>query len=340
MLGRFDPIIFLALASLMAGPSLAIGRGADPDSCVGCQFNFGTIVQGAQVVHEFALRNEGGQPLRITGVQLSPPLQLARMPAVIPAKGSSVLRLSMDSSNLEGEFNGQLIVMLGDPLAKPRVFSVVGRIAPSIEVLPLPAFFISTSKGVAKSTTLEIVNHQHEPIDLKIKSPPAANYQAKLQPIEPGKRFRLTVTVPADAPAGRTSSRLELKSSSAARPIIYVGVNANVRERVYTFPESVDFGRLRMSELRSGTAGQAGAVQTLMVYQTGGKNFGLKASASLRGMGLAAERGPQGDRVQITASLIANKVLPGPIHGTIKLQTNDPEFATLTVPVTGEIVAD
>lgn len=333
-------LVPVMLAGALACLGLARAEGAKPGSCAECQFNFGTIVQGAVLEHQFPLRNDGNQPLHIAGVQLSPPLQLAKMPAVIPAKGIAMLKLSMDSSNLEGEFSGQLIVMLSDPLAKPRVYSLAGKIAPSIEILPLPAFFVSTSKGVAKSATLEIVNHQREPIDLRIKSPPAVNYQMKLQAVEPGKRFRLTITVPANAPAGRTGGNLELKSSSAARPIIQIGVNTNVHERVYTFPDSVDFGRLAMSELRSGKVAQLGAVQTLMVYQTGGKNFGLKASASLRGMGLAAERGPQGDRVQITASLIANKVQPGPIRGTIKLQTNDPEFATLTVPVTGEIVAD
>jgi len=333
-------LVLLLLAGALAWLGLVRAEDTKPGSCAECQFNFGTIVQGAVLEHQFPLRNDGAQPLRIAGVQLSPPLQLAKMPAMIPAKGSAMLKLSMDSSSLEGEFEGQLVVMLSDPLAQPRVFTLTGKVAPPIEILPRPAFFVSTSKGVAKSATLEIINHQREPIELKIKSPPAANYQLKLQAIKPGKRFRLTITVPANAPAGRTSSRLELASSSAAKPIVYVGVNTNVRERVYTFPETVDFGRLTMSELKSGKAAQAGAVQTLMVYQTGGKKFGLKASAPVRGMALAAERGPQGDRVQITASLVPGKVVPGPIRGSIKLQTNDPEFPTVTVPVTGEIVAD
>ncbi|MBP8080913.1 MAG: DUF1573 domain-containing protein [Arenimonas sp.] len=333
-------LVILLLASALTWLGVASAQGEKPADCAECQFNFGTVVQGDVVQHQFPLRNDGNQPLRIAGVQLSPPLQLAKMPAMIPAKGSAVLNLSMDSSNLEGPFEGKLVVMLSDPLAEPRVFSLAGKISPPIEILPLPAFFVSTSKGVAKSATLEIINHQRDPIDLKIQTPPTANYQLKLQPIKPGKRFRLTITVPATAPAGRTSSRLELKSSSAAKPIVYVGVNTNVRERVYTFPESLDFGRLTMRELKSAQAAQVGAVQTLMVYQTGGKNFGLKARSSVRGIGLAAERGPQGDRVQITASMIAGKAVPGPIRGTIELQTNDPEFPKLTVPVTGEIVAE
>ena len=333
-------LVLLLLAGALAWLGLVRAEDTKPGSCAECQFNFGTIVQGAVLEHQFPLRNDGAQPLRIAGVQLSPPLQLAKMPAMIPAKGSAMLKLSMDSSSLEGEFEGQLVVMLSDPLAQPRVFTLTGKVAPPIEILPQPAFFVSTSKGVAKIATLEIVNHHRQPIDLKLQTPSTANYQVKLQAIQPGKRFRLTLTVPASAPAGRSSGRLELKSSSAATPVVYVGVNTNVRERVYTFPETVDFGRLTMRELKSAQAGQVGAVQTLMVYQTGGKNFGLKARSSVRGIGLAAERGPQGDRVQITASMLAGKAVPGPIRGTIELQTNDPKFPKLTVPVTGEIVAE
>ena len=77
-----------------------------------------------------------------------------------------------------------------------------------------------------------------------------------------------------------------------------------------------------------------------MVYQTGGRDFFVKSGSTVPGLELAAERGPQGDRVQITASLLSAKAAPGPIRGTIQLHTNDPTFPELTVRVTGEIVAD
>ena len=112
---RCKSLVLAILAFALGWIGLAAAQGAKPGDCAECQFNFGTIVQGAVLEHQFPLRNDGNQPLRIAGVQLSPPLQLAKMPAVIPAKGSAMLKLSMDSSNLEGEFEGQLVVMLSDP---------------------------------------------------------------------------------------------------------------------------------------------------------------------------------------------------------------------------------
>ena len=328
----------LLVASAWPGP--AISQGVAPGSCPGCQFDFGAVVQGTLVVHEFALRNDSAQPLRIAGVQLSPPLQLARMPAVVPAKSTATLKLSLDSANLEGDYSGQLLVMLDDPLAEPRTFTLAGKVTPGIEILPQAAFFLSTSKGVAKSTSLEIINHERQPLDLKLAGQSTAQYRLALQAIKPGRHYRFTATIPAGAPTGRTSNRLELTSSSATRPVVYVGMNTIVHERVYTFPETVDFGRLTMRELNSAQAAQVGATQTLMVYQTGGNNFTLRARSWIRGLALAAERGPNKDRVQVTVSLLPGKIAAGPIRGTIELQTNDPAFPTLSVPVIGEIVAD
>jgi hypothetical protein len=333
-------LVLACLLGASARPDAASAQGIAPGSCPGCRFDFGSVVQGTSVTHEFALRNDSGQPLRIAGVQLSPPLQLAKMPAVIPPNGAAKLKLSLDSANLEGDYSGQLVVMLDDPLAEPRTFTLVGKVTPGIEILPQPAFFMSTSKGVAKSASLEIINHEHQALDLTLPNQANAPYRLALQAIKPGRHYRLTATIPAGAPAGRSSHRLELKSSSAARPVVYVGMNTIVHERVYTFPETVDFGQLTLRELNSAQAGQVGAAQTLMVYQTGGNNFTLRARSWIHGLALAAERGPNKDRVQVTVSLLPGKIAPGPIRGTISLQTNDPAFPTLTVPVTGEIVAE
>lgn len=303
------------------------------------RFDFGTVLQGAVIEHAFPLRNEGAGPLRIAGVQLSPPLQLGRTPAVIAPGATGQLRLRLDTSAIEGDFSGELLVTLDDRTATPLAFALAGKVVPRVEILPRPAFFLSTSKGVAKSASVEIVNHDSEPLALALPTPPPAHYTARLQTVEAGRRYRLTVGIPAGAPAGRRSDRLELQSSSARTPVIPVGVNTLVRARVHTFPDVVDFGQLRLSELRDPGAA-AFASQTLMVYQTGGRDFSLTGHSSVPGLAMHIERGPRRDRVQITASLLRDEVAPGPLHGTIHVRTNDPEFPELAVPVTGAIVAD
>lgn len=339
---RHMPMAGVLLALVLGLATPACARPVEPDAAANAEtadtrFHFGTVLQGSPVEHEFPLRNDGTRPLRIAGVQLSPPLQLARMPAVIPPGETARLRLTLDTAQLEGEYQGQLLVMLADANAAPRAFSVKGRVTPPIEILPHAAFFLSTAKGSEKSGSVEIVNHEAQPLTLTLDPAALAEYRPTLDVLEPGRRYRLTVTVPASAPAGRHSSRLELKSSSPSRPTLHIGLNTIVRERVYTFPDTVDFGRLRMRDLTQGP--NAASAQTLMVYQTGGKQFSATPRSTVAGMALTAEPGPQGDRVQITATL-GRDVAPGPISGTITVRTNDPEFPQLQVPVTGQIVAD
>ncbi len=341
MTWRTCGILSLALIfAAMALPTLPTARADIQSDCIDCRFDFGKILEGKRVEHSFVLRNSGSQPLRIAGVQLSPPLQLTKMPAVIPAQGSATLKLSLDTSGLDGDFSGNLIVMLDGAVAAPRVFSLSGKIIPSIEVLPRPAFFVSTRKGMAKSASLEIINHGAQPLELKLSPQIAARHGLRLQSVEKGKRYRLSLTIPATAATGRRSERLQLQTSNADQPVLHVGINTNVRERVYTFPGTIDFGRLTMRELASPAAAQAGAVQTLMVYQDGGKDFSARARSTMPALGLRIEVGPKRDRAEVTVSLIPSKLKPGVIRGTVTLQTNDKEFPTLTVPVTGEIVAD
>jgi hypothetical protein len=289
------------------------------------RFDFGEVAQGAIVEHEFRLRNTGSaEAIRISGVKLTPPLQLLKAPAVVPPGQSVALRIKLDTSRLKGAYRGQLVVSLSGPGDQDREFLVEGRVVPGVDVLPLPAFFISTPKGVAKSASLEIVSREVEPLRLEVVKQPDG-YAVALEPVEAGRRYRVTLTVPADAPAGRRKDRLQLKTSSKAKPAIFVEVNTIVRDRVHVFPDAVDFGQVRVGR----------GVQTLMVYQTGGKTFSVQASSDVPDLEIAAEPGPGGDRVQLTLTLGSGK--PGPIKGMLVLRTNDRDFPELRVPVSGTV---
>jgi hypothetical protein len=46
-----------------------------------------------------------------------------------------------------------------------------------------------------------------------------------------------------------------------------------------------------------------------------------------------------GDRWQVTLTLKRESLKPGPIKGSILIETNDPEFSRLRVPVSGHVIA-
>ena len=307
---------------MIVGSTLVIpatAAAADP-----ARHDFGQRLQGEVVQHEFTLENTGDEPARIARVQLTPPLSLGRLPALIPPHSHAALVVRLDTAKVHGDYEGQLLVHLEG--GAEHSYSVAGKVRPPIEVVPMPAFFIATSKGTPKSASLEIVNREMEPLQLEI--PPDPPYPLKLEALEPGRRFRLSVEVPADAAPGRSKHRLDLKTSSRFKPFLYIGMNSLVRERVYTVPDAVDFGLVR--------PGGPGDAQTLMVYQSAGKGFKVLAKSDIPGLDVKTEPGQQGDRVQLTLSMTP-KATPGPLRGTIVLSTNDPEFPELRVPVTGAL---
>jgi hypothetical protein len=75
-----------------------------------------------------------------------------------------------------------------------------------------------------------------------------------------------------------------------------------------------------------------------MVHRLNTDDFEVQASTDLDHINLSNERGPDGDRYQFTLTLIPEKVTPGKIAGTATIKTNDPEFPTLQVPISGYIL--
>lgn len=319
-------LMSLAPGLAAMGPGMDGAAATAPES----SHDFGQVLQGAVVEHTFALRNDTSSPLRISGVQLTPHLQLARTPARIAPAETGRLVVRLDTTRVEGGFEGGLLVQVaGEPA--PRAFELRGRVVPEIEVSPRPAFFLSTVAGEEKSASLDLQNNGTRPIRLSLPVVSDPRFRLGLEEIEAGERYRLEATLPADAAPGQFTTRLELRRSDGR--VLPIGMNGRVRARVSTFPDTVDFGRLAPADLSN----PAVATQNLMVYQHGGTAFEVRASSDIPGLKLQVEPGAGHDRVQVVASL-APGMHPGDLHGSIVLATSDPEFRELRVPVTGEIL--
>jgi hypothetical protein len=75
-----------------------------------------------------------------------------------------------------------------------------------------------------------------------------------------------------------------------------------------------------------------------MVYQFGGTELSVRVRTDLPQLELTSERGRQGDRYLQTITLRRQGLPVGPIRGSIIIETNDPQFRELVVPVSGMIV--
>jgi hypothetical protein len=296
-----------------------------------------SVFAGEPAEHAFTIRNNGDAPVAIARVDLTPPLSIKRMPAVIPPGQQRTIVVSLDTTKVLGRFEGIAIIHFASPQFDDAELTLAARVVGRIEVAPLPAFFVAGQRGKVTEQSLDVINHEPVPVVINAVEHPRNNFTTKLETIDPGWHYRLTLVLNPNGATGSHTDLIVLRTSSAQNPTVPIEANTILRARVHTFPDTVDMGVLRLSEIATNSSPPQ-QPQILMVYQDGGKDFRVTVRSSLDCVSVAAERSPAGDRYQIVVSLRPGKIHLGAINGEIVINTSDPDFPELFVPVNGTIL--
>jgi len=323
---------FFLLLSLLAEAAAAQPRLVAPATSV----DLGTVRPGQPAHRVVLLKNVGSDAVRLLGIQLSRGLVLARGPATIPPGGEVGLSLGLDTDHVVGDYRGTVVVNTTDPFHRELTLHVTARVVPNVEVRPRPAVFVVGQRGASKEVAVEVVNRDVAPLEVVSVEHPTERFTTRLDTVEAGQRYRLTVVLRPDGPGGRHTDAIVVHTTSPTQPTVRIAANTHLRESVYTFPDEVDLGALSVGELRDTPGLAARLAQTLMVYQPGGGDFLATFESDLSFLAVAAERGSKGDRWQATLTLDPSKLATGPVRGSVIITTNDPKVPVLRVPVTGE----
>ncbi len=324
--------LILVLLNQVAGAQAPKATLVEPD------FQFGKVAMGSTVEHTYIVRNTGDAPLRMSNVTMTPPLRPVKLQATIAPGQEAQLKFALDTKQLSKEFDGRIVLATDDPKAPQLEMRFSGEVLPSLEVTPRPVVVLVAQKGQPTASELELVNHEPDPVQITDIQFPKERVGVRSQVIEEGRRYKLDFILSSSAATGRHENFVVLHTTSKLTPEVRIALFTYVRERVYTFPDSVDLGQLSLKEIRADNRLPEKAAQTLMVYQSGGKQFRISVHTNVPGLVLTADPGPKGDRYQITAKLGVGMTQPGPIKGEIVIETNDKEFPKLVVPVHGNLV--
>ena len=143
-----------------------------------------------------------------------------------------------------------------------------------------------------------------------------------------------------EGPAGDQLDFVRVKTNLENDPVIRIPVNTRVREKVYTFPQSVFLGRFNLGQIKGDPGAGRAAGQMLMVYRKGIPGFKIKLSSDVPFLKFASELGPKGDQWENSVWIDPEQARVGDINGRIFIETNDPEIPRLVVPVTGKLLPD
>jgi Protein of unknown function (DUF1573) len=336
-LARWVAVMSLVTAAF-AGPTLEAHAADHAALFHEIRFDFGSSVQGTLIEHDFLVTNEGTTPLRIGKVALTPPLLATRIPGEIAPGASAAIHTQLDTSQLQGSFSGELVVHARDDDAQLATLAFEGVVVTPIEIAPMPAFFVVGQRGRGAELALDLINHEAQPLRIEGVAHSTEAFTTRLETVEPGQRYRLILNLRPDGPGGRRKEVITLRTSSAATPTLRIPAHTYLRERVYAFPGAVDLGALTLSAIRNRPDLLEATAQTLMIYQSGGSDFLISVESDLPNLVLSSERGPQKDRYEITVRMNASQISAGPLQGSIRIRTNDPQFPELVVPVAGLVL--
>lgn len=295
--------------------------------------DFGSIGLEAPMEFTFEFHNDRREVLEVHDVKLTPPLVVTQMTSRVQPGSNGKITIRLGEPRKKGEFKGSIVVNFANQGVNSLILWATGRLVPPIEFDPFPAFFISAQRGKTKATSIEITNHEPDPMEILNVLYNSSRFTAELQTLKPGRRYRLSLEVKADAPAGKESTVIRLQTSSREHPILEVKVNVKVHERVYTFPDEVGL-EVNASSLKARPQMADSFSQELTVYQTGGTDFRiLSATTDVPFLRLTPYQAQLKDRFGIKIDVTPEKLKAGEISGSIVIGTNDPEFPQLVVPV-------
>ena len=180
-------------------------------------YDFGSITNGSQILHDFVIRNAGDAELEISRVVSSCAacLRASLEKTNIPPGGASVLHARLDLRLLDGTVTRVLSVYCNDPNNDSLVVGLTGVVVPVYQVTP-PEIALDLSQGqqTAVAGIVPLLN-LHAPLSQVFCDD--TNIVAGLS-METSNRFMLTLQATKSSPRGNVMFGLTIRSADSNDP--------------------------------------------------------------------------------------------------------------------------
>src|SRR5215470_847277 len=212
-------------------------------------YDFGAVKQGERLSHVFEIWNTGEAPLHIDRVEMSVAGVTTRCRDEMLPGIATAVTVEWNTSGFSGEVDATAIVYTSD-IKQPQIeLHLKATVKPPIEFDPFPAVFFTAYQDESPEKHIRIVNHEDTPLELGTVEEPQNHYIVQLNTIRPGQEFELAVKVRPGIPFGRYTEPIYIHTDIASRPRLQIQANLFVKPELYAFPENIDFGAVRVSDL-------------------------------------------------------------------------------------------
>jgi len=298
-------------------------------------WNFGEKWSGEKAETTVTLRNAGDAPLKIDRVKSSCGCTVAALQKKVLEPGEAEeLRISYDTRTQKETVSQKVEIHSNDPASPVTAITVTGVVRPVVRMNPPRALNfgpITRTEQVARTVDLECT--YTEPVRLELEALRSDAFEARLEELEAGRRYRLHVTTKPPLPDGSLRAEVRLRTGLALLPDVTVHAWASVQPLVAAIP-----GTLYVTE---GT--DKPSERTLQVSTRRDRQLsvtGVSASVPTIQAVVLPPPDTSGAEANITRVVARVRVTLPPASelpsggAQITIATDDPDYPQLVVPVT------
>ena len=331
-------LLLSLIGAAVVNGSLHAQAGSPQASVPAPSHDFGTVRRGEPLTHTFAVLNEGTAPLTILRIEMTVPGTKTRFRKTIPPGESGQIAMEWDTSTLQGEFEAEAVVHLNDPDQKKVSLTLRAVVKAALEFVPSPQVFFSAYRDETPERTVQIVNNEAKPLTIT-GAESSDHYDVSVVTARSGFAYDVRIKVRPDVPFGRYANEpIYLRTDSPDRPRLQLFANLFVKPDFYAAPEDVSFGTISLERLPRDVRMLQMLQQSISLTNREGPIEIERIDSDIPALHITrTPSSGSSQRFRIDISLAPDKVVRGPIAGTLRIVTTNPASPELIIPVRGDV---
>jgi len=334
-------LVLLALATTLAAAqeegSAAKSSGAEPASgATGPMiqfatptYDFGKVLSGEVIYHDFIFTNIGDQTLEITNVKPSCGCTTAGDYArkIEPGQKGKI-PLKLNTQRFKGPLTKTATITSNSIKNSRTTLKLRGTVWQPLEITP--AFLnlgMLPTRDTVRSKTIKVKNNLDEPIYVTKVEAIGKGFSAELKTIEEGQEYEVVVSTQPPLQFGSTRAQIAIHTSYEKKPKVMVSATAIVQKPILVSPT-----RLMLPAPPS----SKDIAKSVTIRKMKGDTPLVISNVEVTGASIEArlKEITQGKNFKIFLNFPAGFEIAQGQKAILKLKTNHPDIPDIEVPIT------
>lgn len=304
--------------------------------------DFGKVIKGNIISHDFEIRNTGTEPLELRQVQPDCGCTVTRYDRVIAPGESGKVHAEIDTSVLLGPTNRAIQVFTNDPDNPVVHLTFKADVEARLHVEPGYARYQvvqgETKPGILKQWIWAIDGEAFQVVSVDSPYPylntrfwkASAEERKESGPPEVDQWIVETHLEYNQAPVGPLTQEVTVHTDHPRQKRIQVPVSGFIRPSMWSTPAEVDLGEVELEEPRG---------FSLVVQSFLGEDIEItEVTSDLEGLETEVVPMQEGRKFAVRCIIDPAEIPKGPFSTTIKIKTNTDKAPVLEVPFRGTIL--